>query len=306
MEITYDKEYTEELNRLLIGPDKPVVKRIGTHVTDLTGPCLRQSWGKHHVPQEEWLQDDEDGPMVMWEQGLQFERVVGGGDKQVPKAYCPYCHVVSTVPIPTILSDGSLEEVAKCTICHTRWIIGTPDFYRVVDGKRIIHEAKQTRKSQRQGPEGAPWWIEQLKSYVLFDRVANPDAPNWGRLPINWLMGNWGSRKKGKRPRPPRSAVEGFRVTFDDTEWPLWKDELLRRKAIVEGKEMPPLNGMGEGDERSPAYDWACPSCPVGKAMGCEMWKWDDNDNEIIVGGVQDDLQTDEQGLTDREADGIS
>ena len=44
---------------------------------------------------------------------------------------------------------------------------------------------------------------------------------------------------------------------------------------------MPPLTGMGEGDERTPAYDWECSSCPVGKAIGCEMWVWDDNDKEI-------------------------
>lgn len=278
MELTYDKEYTDELvNNIIERYGGSGVKRVGTHVSDLTGPCLRASWGKHNIPEDQWLQEaPEDSPMVMWSQGLQFEDLIGPGTPQVPKAYCPSCNAISTVPPPTITDDG-LEEVAKCTVCKTRWLIGTPDYN--IDG--IIHEVKQTRKSQRHGPANAPWWIEQIKSYMFFARISNADARNWGRLVVNWLMGDYGSKKKGERPRPPRSAIEAFKVSFDDTEWPLWKDELLRRKQIVEGPTMPPLNGMGEGDERSPAYDWACSSCPVGKAMGCEMFIWDDDDQVI-------------------------
>ena len=292
MEITYDKEYTDVLvNNIVERYGGSGVRRTGTHVSDLLY-CLMKAWGKHNIPEDQWLEEDiEDSPMLMWSQGLQFEDLIGTGQPQVPTAYCPSCNAVSAVPLPTIHADGTHEEVSKCSVCHDRWIIGTPDYRN----EEIIHEAKQTRKSQRRGLDNAPWWIEQLQSYILFDHIRNPDVPIWGRLVVNWLMGDYGSKRKGERPRPPRSAIEAFKVKFTADELILWRDELLRRKSIVEGAEMPALTGMGVGDaiegmgERSPAYDWECSSCPVGKALHCENWLWDDDDNEIILGGTDED-----------------
>lgn len=284
-EINYDKDYTDYLTGNIIERYSSTVKRVGTHISDLT-MCLRKGWGKHHIPEEQWLErDPENDPMIMWAQGLQFEDLVGTMEPQQPLAYCFTCRAVSTMPAPV-----NNVEVANCTVCNGRWLIGTPD-YKVPDGagNMIIHESKQTRKSQRQGPGGAPWWIEQLESYILFDHLRNGQAPGWGRLVVNWLMGDYGERKKGKRPRPPRSAIEAFNVTFTGDELAAWHDELARRKAIVEGDEMPPLTGMGEGGERSPAYEWECAGCNVGKAAGCEMFKWDDADDEI--GGKEDAMQ---------------
>lgn len=255
-------------------------KRVGTHISDLLY-CLRKGWGKHHVPEEQWSQaDPDDDPMVMWAQGLQFEDLVGTGEPQQPWAYCFTCRAVSAVPAPL---EGI--EKATCGVCGNRWLIGTPD-YRVPDGQgnHIIHESKQTRKSQRRGPHDAPWWMEQLQSYLFFDHVRNPNAPEWGRLVVNWLMGDYGEKKKGKRPRPPRSAIEAFKVDFAGTDWNEVHEELSRRKSIVEGKDMPPLTGMGDGMERSPVYDFECANCIVGKAISCELFVWDDEDNEIIPG----------------------
>ena len=146
-EITYDHEYTAHLNSSVQDRYGSTTKRVGTHISDLLY-CLRKGWGKHHVPEEQWSQaDPDDDPMVMWAQGLQFEDLVGTGEPQQPWAYCFTCRAVSAVPAPL---EGI--EKATCGVCGNRWLIGTPD-YRVPDGQgnHIIHESKQTRKSQRPG-----------------------------------------------------------------------------------------------------------------------------------------------------------
>lgn len=290
-EINYDQSYTTFLNDSVKQRYGSTAKRAATHLSDVLY-CLRKAWGKHHLDEGDWsLADDDGDPIVMWAGGLQFEELVGTGEPQVPSAYCFTCRAVSSVPAPV---DGI--EKATCGVCDNRWLIGTPD-YRVPDGKgnMIIHEAKQTRKSQRRGPQDAPWWIEQLEGYLFFDHVRNPLAPSWGRLVVNWLMGDYGEKKKGKRPRPPRSVIEAFTVTFDG-KWEDYMQELSRRKSIVEGPDQPPLNGMHVGYaganclERTPAYPWECSSCPVGKVIGCEHWVWDDSDNLIVPGKEEENV----------------
>jgi hypothetical protein len=220
----------------------------------------------------------------MWAQGLQFENLVSEGQKQVPMAFCFTCRAVSKVPPPYTKNDGTKEEIAKCPVCNDRWLIGTPDY--LVDD--IIHESKQTRKSRRNGPQAAPWWTEQLQTYIFFQQARHYQnmGESWGREVVNWLMDDYSGRTKGMRPKPPRSVLEAYRVTIRG-DWHEWEAELHRRKALVEGPDMPPLAGMngriGEPPD-SPRYDWNCPSCRVGKAIGCENWRWDDEDRAIIVG----------------------
>ena len=277
VEITFDHEYTEKLHNKVaakFGSDKP---RNATHASDLY-TCLLKAWLKKHIPREEWL--GEDDPLLMWGQGLMFEDLVSEGDRQKPMAYCFKCVAVSS---PSRDVNGMEQDV--CPVCNTRWLIGTPDYK--VDG--VIHEAKQTKKSQRRGPSDAPWWIEQLATYILFQRRATPsDPPTWGRIVANWLMGDYGDKRKGFRPRPPTSALDAFRVTFlDDAFWPEWESELARRKGIVEGDERPLLSFPGDVLVDSPRFSWECSSCQVGKVGGCPNWVWDDAGREIVEEGEE-------------------
>ena len=67
------------------------------------------------------------------------------------------------------------------------------------------------------------------------------------------------------------------------------EDELVRRKGIKEGDAKPALNGMGDGDERSPAYGWECSTCPVGAAIECENYIWDADGKEKVIANVLDE-----------------
>ena len=249
--------------------------------------CLLKAWGKQHLPVEEWNGDadhpeDEGDPLLSWLQGLQFEDLVSKGQRQPARALCFKCNVVSVVGTE-FGPDGQPRERTTCSVCGERWLIATPDF--IVD--EIVHESKQTRKSQRRGPQDAPWWIEQVAGYVLFRRIqagAARDFHRWSRLVVNWLMGDYGSRKKGKKPRPPRSALDAFKVVFpsSDAPWQDWQEELRERKRIIEGPDRPPLDMV-----RSPRYpQFECASCPVGKPLRCPAWIWDDEGNETFPFGV--------------------
>ena len=284
VELTYDHEYTEFLHDRIRVKYGSTVKRTATHATDLLY-CLRKAWLKQRIPEDQWAAvDPENDPMLMWAQGLQFEDLISDGQRQRAQAYCPTCRAVSAMPPPY---NG--EEVSRCPVCHNRWLVGTPDFTVPLDGYSVLHEAKQTRKSQRRGVEDAPWWVEQLVTYMFFEHMKAPGdeaGPDWGRLVVNWLMGTYGNKRKGKRPQPPRSALDAFRMKVKG-DWREIESELLRRKAIVEGPEMPPLAGMStEPTVDSPRYEFECPTCPVGRIGGCELYVWDEADNlieEVVV-----------------------
>ncbi len=271
-EIIFDTEYTQALNdkvRGRFGPNRP---RNATHVSDLFF-CLKKAYGKRkalEAGEEEWQPDEET--LLTWMGGLQFEELISEGEKQSVLAYCFKCKAVSS---PQYTPTG--EEPAHCVVCGERHLLMTPDY--IVDG--VIHEAKQTRKSRRRGVEAAPWWIEQLRSYVFLFRRAGQSASPYGRLVVNWLMGDYGRKKKGLIPLPPRAALDAYKVVFKEGFEDEWEGELRRRKDIVEGEEMPPLSWATPDDMDSPVYDWECSSCPVGLPLGCELYIWDKDGVEI-------------------------
>ena len=284
-EIQYDSEYKEELDakiRARFGSSK---SRPATHVSDLL-TCLRKAWAKKRFEQQGVEAEDVTiKTLTTWMGGLQFEDFVTDGEQQVPITYCFTCKAVSR--------QLTEEESATCPVCGDRWLIGTPD--SIKDG--IPTEVKQTRKSQRRGPEDAPWWAEQLASYLLFANKAGWSKSDWARLTVNWLMGDYGSRKKGEQPRPPQSDVDPFKVVFKG-EWKLeWEAELKRRKEIVEGEEMPDLSAENPlGDNRAPAYSWECSSCPVGldldgEGTRCESFIWTEDGQEV---GIRDEVRAEE------------
>lgn len=275
-EIDLDHEYTAELNSRVRDKFKSKSERNATHLSDLYG-CLLKAWGKKHLPKDAWNapEDAEGDPLLSWGQGLQFEALVSEGQKQAVMAYCWKCRVVSR---PRTDKDGREQEV--CLVCNTRWLIGTPDYK--IDG--IIHESKQTRKSQRRGPHDAPWWMEQLAGYLLFERRRG-NSVTWGRVVVNWLMGDYGEKRKGKRPRPPQSTLEAFRVCFPDNEdfWCEWEQELHRRQQIVDSKEQPRVSLPGDEFLDSPRWNFECASCPVGLPLECPNYRWnaDGDDKEV-------------------------
>lgn len=262
-EIQLDEEYTKELRdkvRVRFGSNKP---RPATHVSDLL-MCLRKSWAKKNV---EGCEEGEisDDTLLTWLGGLLFEDVVSvGGEVQPATALCWECRTLTFV--------GEVREEPYCPTCGSRWLVGTPDY--ILDG--IIHEVKQTRKSRRAGPENAPWWAEQVAAYLLFYRLTGDASPNWAREVVNWLMGDYGSKRKGEQPRPPQSALDAFRITFKERWEEGWEGELRRRQAIVEGEEMPALTGIEGNDNRVPAYSWECSSCEVGLKIDCPMFLWNE------------------------------
>ncbi len=284
--ITFDMEYQQQLLEHVRAKYTSNVARLATHISDLT-MCLRKAWGKHNIPEENWSQvDPEDDPMTMWAQGLQFEDLIGSGEAQVPQAYCWTCNDVTAfpAPLPDPQDNDRRIETETCPVCDQRWLVGTPDFKtaRVVDGAIVtrIEEAKQTRKSQRKGPEAAPWWLEQMMAYVLFERKARPTEDiNEAELIVNWLMGDYGVSKRGLRPRPPKSVIDAFKVEMIG-DWDEFEAELKRRQQLVDGEDMPPLTGM-DLEVDSPRYDFECSTCPVGKVIECDRWIWDAEDNEI-------------------------
>ena len=272
-EIEYDGEYTRQLQEK-VAANFPNVQRNATHVSDLYG-CLLKAWLKLRISKDQWIDGGEDDPLLMWQQGLQFEALVSEGQRQRVTAYCFKCRAVSS---PIRNSDGS--EQATCPVCEQRVLYGTPDYIVVTEAGHIIHESKQTRMSQRNGPGNAPWWIEQLAMYILFERRrTNGQGATWGRIVANWLMGDYGNSKAGTRRRPPRSELDAFRIKFPDSDefWNAWEGEVLRRQQIVDGDVRPEVVMSTD----SPRWSWECSSCPVGKAGECSNYIWDDEGNEI-------------------------
>jgi hypothetical protein len=282
--IEYDFEYTEYSNQRVRDKYGSSGPRNATHASDLFF-CLRKAWLKQAILRgdiEATVDGDEisdatldvgDDTILTWSGGLMFEDLVSEGERQPASTYCWTCGAVGRMPNK---APGEPEQ-AHCPVCRNRWLVFTPDY--IANG--IVHEAKETRKSRRQGPANAPWWMDQLRTYFAFAKQAGWTTAPYARLVVKWLMGDYGRKKKGLRPLPPSAALDAFRIVFDEDRLSEWLVELRRRSAITEGSKLPPLNGMGSGSEQVPAYDWECSSCLVGKAAGCEMWKWDADDKEI-------------------------
>ncbi|KKL77060.1 hypothetical protein LCGC14_2038670 [marine sediment metagenome] len=275
-EIIYDYEYTEEIltkYRARYGSDNDLA-RNAIHATDLIF-CLRKARGRKQNPKPMEISDELT---LTWAGGLEFEDrleslgVYPASARQKAMVYCWHCKAVSGQPARN--QDGT--EVAKCTVCNNYWIVGTPDY--VLDG--IVHETKETRKSRKNGPAAAPWWIDQVRTYLLFlKRGGRSDAP-YARLIIKWLMGDYGSKKKGEQPRGPQTGLDAFKVVFHEGFEDHWDAELVRRLKIVTGKDVPELSVMSEGKTLSPCYDWECDSCDVGldidgEGTPCENFRWD-------------------------------
>lgn len=274
--VELDEEYTALLNSRIRERFGSTAPRTATHLSGLLF-CLLKEWANLHLTPEQLatIDDTEDETLLTWTGGLQFEDLISEGERQPAHVYCPKCRGVSSPPIP----GPKGEEQELCQVCGKRILYYTPDF--IVNG--MIHEAKQTRKSQRRGVEDAPWWIEQIAGYILFEKMAGRVSEETARMVINWLMGTYGSRKKGLKPIPPRSALEAHRVKFeeDKKQWDTWLAEIMRRKKKAEGPEQPELDFID-----SPRYpQFECASCQVGPLVKCPAYIWDEEGKETYPYG---------------------
>lgn len=247
------------------GVGKP---RPATHVSDLLF-CLKKAWAKKKLP-DDYVEEIDDDTVLTWVGGLQFEELVSEGAKQAVMSYCRTCDAVGGAP-------G--KETPYCVVCGQRWLIGTPDYIK----DKIVHEVKQTRKSRNSSIN--TYWIEQLASYILFEKIAGREIAPYGRIVQNSLMGDYGKKSKDGPSRPPRSSLDVQKVILKGDDWmQQWKGELIRRQQIVEGEKEPPVNGMGDGDERSPAYLFECDDCEIGKLINCTNYPWKE-EVEVEDGG---------------------
>jgi len=264
--IEFDYDYTDYLNQRVRDKYGSSGLRNATHASDLFF-CLRKAWLKHQddIPDE----GIDDRTILTWAGGLMFEDLVSEGQLQAASAYCWGCGAVSSMPNKA----PDERERDRCPVCFQRWLVFTPDY--IVDG--IVHEVKETRKSSKNGPAGAPWWIDQLRTYFVFAKSAGWTTAPYARIVAKWLMGDYSRAKKGEKPKPPQASLEAFRIIFDEERLGDWMTELHRRQVVVDGPDMPPLNGMSLEPTLSPQYEWECSSCMVGKAAGCAMYIWDDD-----------------------------
>ena len=288
--IVRDDAHTEQLNAKVRAKFGPRQKRDAVHASDLFY-CLRKAHATRRLSESQ-LMEVSDDTLLTWLEGLMFEDLVSTGEKQKAAAYCFHCRTVSRI-VPPVSGPADVEPI-NCSACGKPWLMFTPDY---IDAQGIIHEVKQTRKSQRRGPEDAPWWIEQLATYLLFGRLAGWTTLPYARLVTNWIMGDYGNKKKGTRPRPPQSMLDSYLVIFREGFEARWESELLRRMAVVLNDEQPPLTGMGEaagGSPRTPVYSWECATCKVGLAINCERYLW--TEEGIEIGGPSDAAEETEVG----------
>ena len=263
--VELDEEYTEKLN-------KQVMRRFGsggvrpaTHVSD-TLYCLRKAHQQKKYPQ--FVEAPSSNTILTWALGLIFEDTVAEGQTQERVAFCFKCDCAYWINNDGQLLEGAIihelpeeGEHVSCRVCGSRFLVGTADYIY----EDICHEVKQTRKSRRQGVEGANWWIEQLITYVWLHRTLTGSETKDGRIITNWLMGSYDRAKKGEKPRPPNAALDAFRLSFSEEALDKWKIEIKRRKDIVEGEETPAA---------LPLYPFECSGCSIGKATACEGYIW--------------------------------
>jgi len=257
-------EHTAELNdkaRAKYGTSKP---RIATHASDLFY-CLRKGWQRIIDANNGVQENPSINTLWTWASGLMFEEWVSDGyDQQARMGWCPRCTLVEDI-------DGHAEQV-HCPQCGERWVLGTPDW---IDEDGVINESKQTRKSSRYGLDRAQNYVDQLRTYLMFDHIKGNTDHQDTELVGDWIMGDYGAKHGKDISHPPQSVLNAHTVTFSSGFEAPWAAELDRRKDIVEAKDMPLLNGMGDGDELCPQYDWECATCDVGLALECPSYIWD-------------------------------
>lgn len=198
-------------------------RRQGTHVSDLIF-CVRQAWLNRRRDA-----DVSDRTILEWMRGRSHEDLMAGEVRQFLMEYCPRCRT-------TRHYENVRESRTHCEECGTPLLLGTVDW--LDEG---IVECKSTMKSSRKGLEDVRWYADQALTYAWMYGLDS------ARVVIYHVRGDYTSNR-------PELVV--YTVAFEEGERERWEETILRRKALLEGDELPPLDGVD-----SPVYDWICGYC---------------------------------------------
>jgi hypothetical protein len=278
-----DEEYTEKLNNQVLRRWGSSGVRPATHISDLLY-CLKKAHQQKAHP--DWAEEPGKNTILTWALGLIFEDTISEGITQERIAFCYKCDTAFWINgagqlfVPEhmcAVGEGLIElpeggEHVFCPLCEDRLLVGTTDYIF----EDMVHEVKQTRKSQRKGVEDAPWYIEQLLTYTWLHQELTKSTNTQGRIVVNWLMGRYGESRVNYKPKPPSAALDAFRLTFPQEAIDAWKWEMKRRKDITEAEDIPPA---------LPNYDFECAGCGIGRATACEnfIWKVNDEGEEVVM-----------------------
>lgn len=231
-----------------MGVDRP---RPGTHVSEVIY-CLRKAWALRDIGDQrvDVLGQTGDETVFVWVVGHSHEAIFGQGSirgKSIVKDGLWYTPDFFAEPPNLIeqidedkweladLTDEEFEHIAKLT------------------------EMKSTRASGKKRMDDGEMqhYLDQVASYAAAED--RRDAWVW----VFHLNGDYYHQTtEGKsKGAGPKAMLRLWHLKFQKDEQERWWNELLRRKAIVEGPEMPPA---------SPHYEWECGYCPVRETINCK------------------------------------
>ena len=121
------------------------------------------------------------------------------------------------------LLETKLEETID-----VEGILLTPDEATMEDGEPVLVDFKTTRKSSSKGPEDLDTYIDQLGSYCSLLNIPR------GRLHVFYLVGDihdWNVPFKQRSSKPEHTCYD---FLFSNDELYRWREELLRRKLMIE------------------------------------------------------------------------
>ena len=202
--------------------------REGVHVSDLLY-CLLKQWAKKKLESlpRNVLEEDEDEQLLMWVVGRSHEDIFGKG-MQVKD------------PIERDGIVGSID----------RW-------------SGIPVEIKSTRASAKKDIMEMPHYVAQVAAYCYGHNQTECTVI------VFHVMGDYYHQtREGKAEKAgPSAKLKVYHLEFEKEMLAEWWDELLRRKAILEGDEKPEVDDM-----YSPMWEWECQYCKVGGYVNCEKW----------------------------------
>lgn len=210
------------------------VPRKGFHVSDLVY-CLLKQWASRRLEElpRKVLEQDPDETVLVWVIGRSHEDLLGQDLKKEP-------------PKERDGITGSID----------RW-------------HETLVEMKSTRMSAKKDLSEMGWYTAQAAAYCCIHETTEC------LVMVFHIMGDYFHQTtEGKAEQAsPSAKLRIYKVSFTQEQLDDWWAELLRRKAILEGDEQPPLDDM-----YSPMWDWECQYCKVGRFVGCP--KWDELEKE--------------------------
>jgi len=203
--------------------------REGYHVSDLLY-CMLKQWATRRLQElpRDVLEQEPDETVLVWVIGRSHEDLLGQD-----------------------LKKEAPREKDGITGSVDRWL-----------GRTV--EMKSTRMSAKKDLLEMPHYIAQAAAYcVIYEETECT-------ILVFHLMGDYYHQTtEGKAAQAsPAAKLRVYKVSFEKETLDAWWDELLRRKAILEGDEQPEVDEV-----YSPMWEWECQYCRVGKFVSCPKWQ---------------------------------